>query len=66
MRMSKDLKIASVYFMPLAGIDKQNVLKNLKQLIEKLVEIVLKSLIALKSQSLFRLIYKIIQNRIYN
>ncbi len=30
-RMSKDLKIANVYFMPLAGIDKQNVLKNLKE-----------------------------------
>ena len=29
-RMSKDLKIASVYFMPLAGIDKQNILANLK------------------------------------
>ena len=30
-RMSKDLKIANVYFMPLGGKDKFNVLKNLKE-----------------------------------
>ena len=30
-RMSKDLKIANVYFMPLGGKDKLNVLKNLNE-----------------------------------
>ncbi len=30
-RMSKDLKIANVYFMPLAGKDKSNILKNLNE-----------------------------------
>ena len=29
-RMSKDLKIANVYFMPLGGRDKNNILNNLK------------------------------------
>ncbi len=29
-RMSKDLKIANVYFMPLGGINKENILHNLK------------------------------------
>tara|TARA_Y100001970_G_C14112973_1_gene791950 strand:+ start:151 stop:519 length:369 start_codon:yes stop_codon:yes gene_type:complete len=29
-KMSKDLKIANVYFMPLAGKDKTNILENLK------------------------------------
>ena len=28
-RMSKDLKIANIYFMPLGGKDKNNLLKNL-------------------------------------
>ena len=30
-RMSKDLKIANVYFMPLGGKDKMNVLENLNK-----------------------------------
>jgi len=30
-RMSKDLKIANVYFMPLGGKDQNEVLKNLKE-----------------------------------
>ena len=30
-RMSKDLKIANVYFMPLAGKDKSNILENLNE-----------------------------------
>ena len=30
-KMSKDLKIASVYLMPLGGGDQQNLLENLKQ-----------------------------------
>ncbi len=30
-RMSKDLKIASVYFMPLGGKDKIQILQNLKE-----------------------------------
>ncbi len=30
-KMSKDLKIANVYFMPLAGKDKFEILKNLKE-----------------------------------
>ncbi len=30
-RMSKDLKIANIYFMPLAGKNKINILKNLNE-----------------------------------
>ena len=30
-RMSKDLKIANIYFMPLGGKNKLNILKNLNQ-----------------------------------
>ncbi len=30
-KMSKDLKIANIYFMPLGGIDKSNILESLKE-----------------------------------
>ena len=30
-KMSKDLKIANVYFMPLGGVNKDNILKKLKE-----------------------------------
>ena len=30
-RMSKDLKIANIYFMPLGGVDKSNILESLKE-----------------------------------
>ena len=30
-KMSKDLKIANIYFMPLGGVDKSNILESLKE-----------------------------------